>query len=281
MATPGRGFIETSLRQMLLFFKDALWAEASARRPGWLQALDPRFKVISVILLLLAVMLSQRLDVLLGAYALVWVLALGSGFSPWFFFTRTWLFVPVFAGVMAIPALFQTFSPGEPWHTFSFLHITLVITKSGMLSAGTFCLRVLDSVSLAVLLTLTTPLASLLKALRWLRVPQMFVMTMGMSVRYIYLLVEQVQQFYLALKSRTGQVTSSSVGQKTVAWNVVGLWQRSYHMHDQVYSAMLARGFSGEPRTLDVFKTRIRDWAVLILALGAVGGSVWLNGFLK
>jgi cobalt/nickel transport system permease protein len=109
----------------------------------------------------------------------------------------------------------------------------------------------------------------------------MFVMTMGMSVRYIYLLVEQVQHFYLALKSRTGQVTSSSVGQKTVAWNVLGLWQRSYRMHDQVYAAMLARGFSGEPRIADTFKMRVRDWLFLILALGAVGGSLWLNGPLK
>ena len=46
------------------------------------------------------------------------------------------------------------------------------------------------SISLVVLLTLTTPWAKLLAALRSLHVPKMFVLIIGMAYRYLFLLLE-------------------------------------------------------------------------------------------
>ena len=56
-----------------------------------------------------------------------------------------------------------------------------------------------------------------------------------------------------------------------MAWNIAGLWQRSYRLSENVYQAMLSRGYSGEPEVLNDFRVKLKDWlwlsVVLALAL--------------
>jgi len=107
---------------------------------------------------------------------------------------------------------------------------------------------------------MTTRHFELLKALRAFGVPQVFVMVLGISCRYIYLFVEIVESTYRAVKSRVGSKIHYKKGQRLVAWNMAYLWKRSYHLNEQVYYAMLSRGFRGEPMALDNFQTHARDW---------------------
>ena len=121
------------------------------------------------------------------------------------------------------------------------------------------------SVSLAVLLNLTTRHTALLRALRAFAVPQVFVLVLGICYRYIYLFVELVENTYRAIRSRTGARLHHRQGQRIVAWNIGQLWSRSYALNEQVYGAMVSRGFRGEPVTLEPFPAQPRDW-------------VWLGG---
>ena len=147
-----------------------------------------------------------------------------------------------------------------------------------MQAAALFVLRVLVSVSYAVVLSLTTRHTALLRVLRIFKIPQIFIMTLGMCYRYIYLFVEIIENTYLSIKSRTGGVTHYKKGQKIVAWNIAHLWQRSYGLSQQVYSAMLSRGYAGEPALLDDFKTKKRDWIWLFLAVVFFVTLFYLNG---
>ena len=65
-----------------------------------------------------------------------------------------------------------------------------------------FVVRVGVSVSLAVLLVLTTPWADLLKSLHALRVPQVFVLVLSMTYRYIFLFLHTLNGMFEARKSR-------------------------------------------------------------------------------
>jgi energy-coupling factor transporter transmembrane protein EcfT len=58
---------------------------------------------------------------------------------------------------------------------------------------------------------------------------------------------------------------------------MAGLWLRSYRLHSQVYDAMLSRGYSGEPRVLEVFRARALDYGLLCLACATLIGVIWLN----
>ena len=249
-------FVARSIRSALAFFKEALFAEETAALPGLLQSLDPRVKLAGILLLLLAAMFARSLATLGLLYLFCLLLAVLSRLRLGFFLLRTWFFIPLFSLAIAIPALFSFVSPGRTIASIGIFHVT----QHGLRAAAFFVGRVVVSVSLAVLLSLATRHTALLKALRAFGVPQVFVLVLGICHRYVYLFVELVENTYRAIRSRTGVRLHHRQGQRIVAWNIGQLWSRSYALNEQVYGAMISRGFRGEPVALDRFRTRPRDW---------------------
>ncbi|MCX5696946.1 MAG: energy-coupling factor transporter transmembrane component T, partial [Candidatus Omnitrophica bacterium] len=88
-----------------------------------------------------------------------------------------------------------------------------------------------------------------------------------MCYRYIYLFVEMIENMYMGMKSRIGRALPAQKGQQIVTWSIASLWQRSYQLNNQVYAAMLSRGYRGEPQELDEYKTRTLDWVWLFFSL--------------
>ncbi|MFA4854923.1 MAG: CbiQ family ECF transporter T component, partial [Candidatus Omnitrophota bacterium] len=91
----------------------------------------------------------------------------------------------------------------------------------------------------------------------------------------IYLFVGMIEDTYRAIKSRVGTSVRYKSGQNIVAWNIAFLWVRSFKLNEEVYRAMLSRGYSGEARVLNEFKARLKDWlwlfaAATILALNLI-----------
>jgi cobalt/nickel transport system permease protein len=252
-------FIERSIVGALSFLKESIFADEYAARPGFLQSLDPRAKTISFLLLIIAAVMTKSAVVLLYMYALCLVLMYLSQIQLGFFLKRTWIFIPLFSIFVIIPSLFSVFSPGEPIATINILVTKLTITRQGLSGAELFVMRVVTSVSFAVLLSITTRHFELLKVLRIFRIPQVFVMTVGMCYRYIFLFVETIENTYLAIKSRIGSRINYKKGQHIVAWNIAYLWNRSYQLNEEVYNAMLSRGYRGEPVILNQFKMKLID----------------------
>ncbi len=263
-------FIQRTLRSALSLLKESLFAEETANRKGMLQSLDPRVRVLSLLMMILTVLFLKSLTLLGALYILVILLALASRLSLPFFLVRTWFFIPLFSLFVVLPALFSQVSPGETVLRMD----NLSITRQGLWAVALFTLRVADSVSLGLLLTLTTRHFALLKTLRVFGIPQIFVLVMGMAYRYIYLFMEILENTHRAVQSRVGNVMPEGKGRRLVAWNMAHLWIRSHQMSDRVYQAMLSRGFQGEPVLADDLKTRARDWFFL-----AIVGSILLGFF--
>lgn len=267
-------FLERSLADFAGALENALAAEEIAHRPGLLQRLDPRVKLATFLLLILTVNLATRWQTL--AFLCLGALALGS-FSKVpavLFFKRVWLFVPLFTGIVALPAIFSIVTPGEPLLMLVSRRGPLTlgsweisITEQGLRAAITLILRAAASVSLAVLLILCTPWANLLKALRVLRVPQVLVAILGMTHRYIFLLLRTANAMFLARKSRSAGRLSSGDQRRWLAATVATLMDKSYHLSDQVYLAMLSRGYRGEVIIMDSFHVRPLDWIWTALVL--------------
>ncbi|MBU0599233.1 cobalt ECF transporter T component CbiQ, partial [bacterium] len=243
------------------------FADEYAAKKGFLQSLDPRIKVITFILFLITILLIKSITLCLCLYAVCLVLAYFSNVHLGFFLKRTWIFIPIFAFFIAIPAIFSIWTPGKALLVVNMLGAKIIITQQGLFGAILFVTRVLSSVSFAILLSLTTKHFALLKVLRIFGIPQVFIMTLGMSYRYIYLFLEVVENTYLAIKSRVGRQLHYKKGQHIVAWNISSLWHRSYYLNEAVYSAMLSRGYTGEPVVADDFKTKKRDWVWLFLTV--------------
>ena len=267
-----RGVIERTLSEISHTFEQSLFAEEIARQPGLLQALDPRIKVVSILMLLIAVALSRSLWVILALYLVTVVLAWRSHVPLSFFIKRVWLLMPFFTGIMAIPAFFIT--PGPPLVQ---LPMGLVITRTGAQTALFLLLRVSTSVSATILLILTTPWNSVLKALGALRVPDVFVLILGMTYRYLYLFLHTVNDMFLSRQSRVIGRLSGREERHIMAANAGTLLSKSLDLSTEVYLAMQSRGFRGYPRTMDTFKMQPRDWRWGAIMLIIVVAAIWLG----
>ena len=270
-------FIERSLVGALAFFKEAIFTEELAAQKGFLQALDPRIKLITFLCLIIQVLITRSIPILVILYVLCLLLALFSKINLGFFLKRTWIFIPLFSLFIALPALFSKFSSSQALITWHILGLELTITRLGLNSALIFVARVVTCVSWVVLLSITTKHFVLLKVLRIFKIPQIFVMILGMCYRYIYLFVEIIEQTYLAIKSRVGTRLEYKKGQHIVAWNLASLWNRSVQLNTQVYQAMLSRGYQGEAMAWNDFKIKSKDWLWLFIVMTILFSLLWVK----
>jgi cobalt/nickel transport system permease protein len=188
--------------------------------------------------------------------------------------------MPFFTGVVALPALFSPFSPGAPLVTLIDLaspRVYLAITQPGVITTAFLLLRVGASVSVAVLLVLTTRWTTLLKALRVLRVPQVFVLILGMTYRYIYVLLHAANNMFLARTSRVVGRVSSADNRRWLTASMGALLSKSYELSDQVYLAMQSRGFRGEAQVMETIQWRAVDFLWLGVFIAVAGGAAWMG----
>jgi len=104
----------------------------------------------------------------------------------------------------------------------------------------------------------------LFKSLRSLRVPKVYVLTLGMCYRYIFLLVEMVRDFFTAKKSRTICNLSVRDEQKWVAGRIGYMLVKSLDISNRVHDAMISRGFDGDVKLMHEFAVRKRDYAAMV-----------------
>jgi cobalt/nickel transport system permease protein len=265
----GTGWLEHTVSGITQSVERSIFTEEHARSAGWLQRVDPRAKLGMFLAAVLAASLSSSVVVLLVLYAVVLAAARASRIPFDFFVKRVWLGIPFFAGLIVLPAVFLV--PGPAAFTITLGPLTIAPTVPGLTGGVLFVTRVGVSVSLAVLLVMTTPWADLLKSLQAIRVPQLFILVLAMAYRYIFLFLHLANGMFEARKSRIVARTTGSEQRRWITASMGGLLNRSVKMSNDVYAAMVARGFSGTIRTFADYKMTRDDWAALA---GAVAISV-------
>lgn len=256
-----RDFIERTILLVTGILRDTISNHEFIGRKGYLQSLTPEAKLIGIALLVIATSLSKGITPLLILYPFSIMLALASGIRLSTFIIRVWLFIPLFTCIIAIPAIFLV--PGEPILSVDIVHIT----KEGLLTAATLILRVATSVSFIILLTLTTRWNRILTSLQALFIPASFVMVLSMTYRYLYLFLRTVEDMHYAFKSRL--ITwDRKEGRRWVGRRIGYLFHRSMSISNEVYDAMVSRGFDRELKAMEGPAFRRRDLVWLSLSTG-------------
>lgn len=265
--------MEKTLAALSGVLERSLHGEAISQRRGLLQSLDPRVKLVGLFALIIASAASRSLWVVWAVYAAGLAMALVSGISLGVLLRRVWLSAFIFTGIIAIPALFLV--PGRT--VWSLPVLGWAVTEPGIRCATFLISRVLTSTTMALLLMLTTPWSHVLKALRTLRVPAVLVVVLGMTYRYLFLLIETARDMIEARRSReVGKLPPAEERRATTALLGV-LLSKSLQLSGEVYLAMQSRGFRGEVHTLDEFRMRAHDWPALCAMLGAAALGLWLG----
>lgn len=267
----GRGFIDRGLRHVLDAESHALGAEQAASGPGFLQRLDPRAKVVSAALLLVAIAASRSLGAIVAVLLAVTLLAIASSIALRSIALRVWLPLVLFTLVIASPALFTT--PGDPLVTLPVVSGTA--TKQGLRTSLFLLSRVLTAGTIAYVLVTSTTWPRVLAALRRLGVPAPVVVLLGMTYRYIFLLTGAAHDMLLSRRSRdVGPLHRRE--QRAVASAMMGsLMLRSLALGHDVHLAMVSRGFRGSFDSLETFRAGWRDGVALLLVVSMAALTIW------
>ena len=189
---------------------------------GFLHRLSAGFKLAAALVLILTVVLLPRGQglALLAVAALLLALVFASRISWWFLLKRMLLLEPLVLGVAGLMLL-------QP---DGLARCALAMSKANL------CLLV------TLLLSQTTPATELLRVLQRLRVPWLFITTLTLMHRYLFVLADEAERMRRARASRTfthgrrfqWQTLSSVVGQ---------LFVRASERAERIYNAMCARGW--------------------------------------
>jgi cobalt/nickel transport system permease protein len=268
-----RSFLERTLASLVNGIEHSLAAEGFARTNGLLQSLDPRVKLLGILVWIVAAVTSRSLWVILGLFAGAVILAALSRISLHMIGKRVSIPVLIFTGCISLPALFIT--PGRLLGRLPVLGWP--VSAQGLRAAAYLVGRAETATTLAVLLALSTPWNHVLKSFRVFKVPAVIVVILGMTYRYILLLLQTACDMFESRQSRMVGKLSGTERRHITAASVGVLISKSFAMSEEVYAAMQSRGFRGEVQTLDNFRARWRDGFALAVFWAMAVAAFWLG----
>lgn len=242
-------------------------------QPG-LASLDPRSKILLACGFILTLSLLPSGEFLLYGLLLAALIisAFFSGCSPAYLVRRSVIALPF--ALAAVTLLFTI--PGETLLTLPVFGID--ISVDGAIRFASIVVRSWISVQAAILLVILTKFTDLMWGLQGLHTPSILVSIAGFTFRYLDVLRNEASRLRTARQARSATMSGSRSGgsllwrARVTGWMVGSLMIRSMERSERIYSAMLARGYSGEVKTLTRFELKARDyWSIVIATTTAVG----------
>jgi cobalt/nickel transport system permease protein len=243
-----------------------------ASRSGFLQKLDPRIKTLFWIALLVVISVKNTVSGLLfiaGAIALIAVISkaklsviYGKAIPLAFFF----------GFLVSAPAMLNIITPGtiivrmadfsQPYSFWIYSvpqHIG--ITEEGVIVCSKLTLRVFASLSVTFLVLATTSFAEIIRSLKLFRMPDTLLLVLTLTYKYVYLFSQTIVDMFLAKKTRLVLGVSSAEFRRWSAGRMATIFRKTERKVDDIYQAMLCRGFSGKIRLSGSRKFRTTDIA--------------------
>jgi len=226
-------------------------------RDSVINRLDPRTKLVSTFLFILAVALTPpdawlSYAIYLGILV-IWLLM--SRVPAAHVFKRTLVIFP-FVAMIAIFIPF--FHEGQVAGSYNLWLWQVSVTQSGIIILRNILIRAWLSIFVLILLTSTTSMPDLLKGMERLYMPRVIVMLLSFMYRYIFVLYDEVMRMKQARDCRN--FGGRGCWQIRTVGNMIGtLFIRAYERGERVYAAMAARGFDGHSRTLKQLRFKLAD----------------------
>ena len=134
------------------------------------------------------------------------------------------------------------------------------LSRDGLWGAWNVAAKASIGATASIILSATTSVPAILRALTRLRVPKVLVSIMAFMMRYLDLLVDQLGRMRTSMTARCHDPRWLWQA-KPIASSAGALFVRSYERGERVHQAMLSRGFTGTMPDLEEQATPGGDWA--------------------
>ncbi len=138
----------------------------------------------------------------------------------------------------------------------------------GWLTAADVSIKFALGVLALTALMSTTPFAALLEGMRKLGAPRLLAMQLGFVYRYLFVLLDEGMRIRRGRDFRGAARAPASRRLAAVGGIVGSLFVRTLEKSDRIHTAMVARGYRGEARSLSLSRFRARD-GLFLLAVAA------------
>jgi cobalt/nickel transport system permease protein len=276
-------FIERGVHHLAFVIRTgyAQWENAST--DNFFQRIDARIKVLFLLFFILIVSLKKDVgpEVLLGAF--IFLLTLAARLNFFNLYKRVLFFGFFFGFLVALPSAFNVITRGEiilpvlhlsKSHDFWIYRIPaeIGITREGAYGVAMLTLRVMNSLALSFFVLYTTPFSEIIRALKVLRVPDTFLMVITLSYKYVFIFAKTVEDIHLAKKSRLARPVRNAEARRWLTGRIVFLFRKTQQRCEEIFKAMLGRGFSGDIKIYEGKRLQARDWIA--------GAAFFLSGVL-
>jgi cobalt/nickel transport system permease protein len=276
-------YIDKGIESFAGILKEGYTQWESASGKGFFYELDTRIKVVFWLFFILVVSLKKEILPELSIFFTVFVILLLSRVNLVTFYRKVFLLGFIFGFLISLPSSLNVITHGEvifpvitlpKAYDFWLYHIPGVIgfTAEGVSVVSMLTLRVINSLSLSFLILYTTPFPEIIKALKVLKVPDAFLIIISLTYKYIFIFARIVADMHLAKKSRLAGALKSAEARDWIAGRIAFIFKKTQLKCDDVFKAMIGRGFSGEIKLYRYQKITGRDWGLgfFLLTLGSL-----------
>ncbi|MBF0564557.1 MAG: cobalt ECF transporter T component CbiQ [Nitrospirae bacterium] len=274
--TRGKGelhtsFIEKGINQLAGVIKTGYIQWESASSDNFFQRIDARIKVLFLLFFVIIISLKKEImpEAFIGAF--IFILTIISRVNVFNLYKRVLFFGFIFGFLIAIPSAFNFITRGEiifhiihlaKPYTFLFYHIPeeIGITREGVYGVTMLTLRVMNSLAVSFFVLYTTSFPEIIKALKVLKVPDGVLMIITLSYKYMFIFAGTVEDMHLAKKSRLAGQVSNADARRWIAGRIAFVFKKTMLRCEDIYKAMLGRGFSNDVKIYEAGRLHTRDW---------------------
>jgi cobalt/nickel transport system permease protein len=254
-----------------------------ASKEGFLHKLDTRIKVVFWLFFIVIISLKKELLPEFCMFITVFTLVVLSRINLVKFYKKIFFLGFIFGFLIALPSalnvitqgkvLFPIITLSKPYDFWGY-HIPKVIgfTEEGFSVVAMLTLRVLNSLSISFLVLYTTPFPEIIKALKVLKIPDTFLIIISLAYKYIFIFARIAADMHLAKKSRLVSAGKSAEARNWIAGRIAFIFRKTQLKCDDVFKAMVGKGFAGEIKLYQYQKIMGRDWIVgfFLFSLGLI-----------
>jgi cobalt/nickel transport system permease protein len=258
----------------------------NATRDNFIHEINPKVKFISLIYMAIVISVVSNLVTQVFITAFIFSLYVIARLKIFGVYKKIFFLAFIFGFLVVLPASLNVITPGKiifniisfnkPSHFLIYnIPQNLGFTINGLQVVSIVFLRVLNSISFALLVVYTTPFPSFIKSFKMIGVPDTFLMIISLAYKYIFILSRTIEETYFAFKSRlSGNIKSSSI-RKLIGGRIFFIFKRSMIIYQDTYHAMVSRGYRGKVVLHSQNHFTFKD--VVVLMIIVISGIVFIS----
>jgi cobalt/nickel transport system permease protein len=273
-------FLEKTLKKIAMTIK-LMYLQSENTFGRRKMNIHPQVMVFSFIYLIVIISLANNIESQLIVSSFIIVFYFISGTSHKFVLKKIVFLSFVFGLLIFLPALLNVITPGkmileiftlkQAYHFWIYnIPAVIGITDNGIHTVALLFLRVLNSISLAMLFLYSFSFSQLIKGFKVFFISDTFLMIITLAYKFIFILSTSIEETYFALKSRMlGSVKNTNV-QNIISGRVFYIFKKAKNNYENTYAAMISKGYHGKVTFSNESKLKSAD-IYFLLTMMSIG----------